>query len=224
GLRRCGVANLAELLAHEIVPAGVLAAAGLTGPVHTLYHPRLSHSAGRAFFQGGVATLPYSGYGEPARIGARSSLLRRFLARHPGGAPDAVYADLAREACRYRLERCTVVLADWSLRHPGSPALAQAIARARAGPMFGGMLADGSIAGVRAVLAGAPPDGDDSIQRARDATQAYVTYYDHAFPFDAPALLARWDRCVGPESECAQARAATRRLLADGGRGMAPVP
>src|SRR5690606_41347269 len=117
GLRRSGIETFPDLLAHEVLPAGVLSAATLEGPIHTLYHPRLSHTAGRAFFMGGVGSLPFTGYGEPARAGARHSLLRAYLARFPGGPPDEVYASLAEEACSMRTDRCTVVLADWMRHH-----------------------------------------------------------------------------------------------------------
>src|SRR5690606_38079310 len=44
GLRRSGIETFPDLLAHEVLPAGVLSAATLEGPIHTLYHPRLSHT------------------------------------------------------------------------------------------------------------------------------------------------------------------------------------
>jgi predicted membrane-bound spermidine synthase len=58
---------------------------GPTGlPPHTLYHPRLSFEAGRGFFAGAAAKLPFLGYGEPAQIGHQNSLLRRYLDRFEG--------------------------------------------------------------------------------------------------------------------------------------------
>src|SRR5439155_4518785 len=46
---RLGIEGLGQLLAHETLPLGVANAAGFTGPVHSLYHPRLAYEAGRAF-------------------------------------------------------------------------------------------------------------------------------------------------------------------------------
>jgi spermidine synthase len=220
GLRRCGIDSLPELLAHELVPAGVLQAIGLRGPVHTLLHPRLSHTAGKAFFVGGIGGLPFSGFGEPARQGTQRSLLRRYLARFGPAAPLEVYAALAAEACAYRVDRCTAALAEWSLRQPASPLLARAIGEARVSPMFGGSLAEGGPARVRRVLAGGA-DGAEAapIALLRQDTTALATHYDHGFAFDSAALLARWGRCSGAPRECEQGREATRALLADGGRG-----
>ena len=52
---RAEVGSWIQLLAHEIVPLGAVAATDLAGPVHTLRHPILSDSAARAFFAGGQA-------------------------------------------------------------------------------------------------------------------------------------------------------------------------
>ncbi len=218
GLRRSGVDDLPELLAHELLPAGVLAAIGLEGPVHTLLHPRLSYAAGRAFFEGGIGGLPFSGFGEPARVGARNSLLRRYLARFPGGAPDDVYAALAREACFFRVDRCSVVLAEWSLHHPASAALSRALAKKK-NELFGGPLPEGVVAQVAAVLAGAPqPDGESTLAQLRQATQAYLLYYDHGIAFDAAGLLDGWDHCTGDQAQCERGRTAVRELIETGGR------
>ena len=52
GFARIGIDSFPALLAHEILPVDVLAAAHLPGEIHTLLHPILSHQAARAFFTG----------------------------------------------------------------------------------------------------------------------------------------------------------------------------
>jgi hypothetical protein len=219
GLRRSGVESFPELLAHELLPAGVLAASGLEGPIHTLYHPRLSHTAGRAFFMGARAFLPFTGFGEPARAGARNSLLRRYLARFgTAGAPDGVYAALAEEACAHRSDRCTAVLADWGLRHPGSQELAEAVNRLGPGTVrFGSPVSAETVREVRALLVGGSAGlGEVTPALAQRWTDTFRDQYDHAFAFDAPRLLGRWQGCRGPEDECESGRSRTEGLLSRG--------
>src|SRR5262249_40045743 len=94
GFDRLGIPELAPRPAHETLPLGVANAfaRGDTGPVHSLYHPRLAFEAGRAFLVGGTGWLPFTGYGEPARVGAANSLLRRYLERYGADVPEAVRA------------------------------------------------------------------------------------------------------------------------------------
>jgi spermidine synthase len=222
-LGRSGIGGVPELLAHELLPAGVLAASGLQGPIHTLFHPRLSHSAGRAFFTGGRGELPFTGFGAAARAGARSSLLRRYLARFgAAGPPEAVYAALAEESCSHRGDRCATVLADWGLHHPGSPALAAAAARLESGAArFGSPLQADRLPELRTLLAGGRTgSGDVTPALAQASTALFRAYYDHAFPFDAAGLLARWRACHGPGDACESGRERTRRLLTEGLRGL----
>ena len=55
GFERAKVGSWIQLLAHEVLPLGAVAATDLPGPLHTLRHPILSDSAARAFFAGGQA-------------------------------------------------------------------------------------------------------------------------------------------------------------------------
>src|SRR5690606_21624622 len=225
GLRRSGIETFPDLLAHEVLPAGVLSAATLEGPIHTLYHPRLSHTAGRAFFMGGVGSLPFTGYGEPARVGARHSLLRQYLAGFEGGPPEAVYIALAQEACRHRSDRCAVVLAEWGLRYPDSTQLQQAIEDARPGATYGGPIPAPLVSGLRELLAGGPaPNGEISAAEAQRATTRYRVYYDHAFDFEPARLAALWERCRDPGDGCERGRLAAQALLAGRVDGARPQP
>ena len=120
GLSRSGLRGPAALLAHEMVPLGVIAAADLADEVHSLYRPTLSFRAGRAFFAAPDTTLPFTGYGEPARVGHGRSLLRRRLQRFAGqGIPEPVWQRILTRACRMQLPTCETWLAAWK-RQSGS--------------------------------------------------------------------------------------------------------
>ena len=98
GLHRAGIDSLPALLAHEILPLGVLHAAALQGDVHTLWHPRLSDRAARAFFLGRSATLPPTATAAAAEVGASHSLLHAWIAREGGLSPDA-RRDVVNQLC-----------------------------------------------------------------------------------------------------------------------------
>ncbi len=222
GLRRAGVPGIPELLAHELVPAGVVHALRLQGPVHTLLHPRLADSAGRAFFRGGEGELPFTGYGEPARVGERNALLNHYARRFGGVLPDAAYGRLAEEACTHRTDRCAAILADWGLRHPGSASLPRAVAAARNGGTFGGPLDLEDVAQIRTVLSGGPSiPAEVQLAAARASTSAFRRYYQHGLAFDASRVQEIWQRCRGPAEACAEGREAAIRLLDGGGAELA---
>jgi hypothetical protein len=52
-MKRAGVPDVAALLAHELLPRGVVGSLDLPGPVHTLLRPILADRSARAFFAGG---------------------------------------------------------------------------------------------------------------------------------------------------------------------------
>ena len=116
-LERFETPDLATLLAHETLPLGVVGAAALPGPVHSLYHPLLSFVAGRAFFTGSRGSLPFTGYGAPAEIGRANSLLRRYRARN-GAEP--ILEATAWRACRAQLPGCGALVAAVSNAQSGA--------------------------------------------------------------------------------------------------------
>jgi len=130
-LIRGGVASLPALLAHELLPLGVVRSAGLEGDLHTLGHPLLGHRAARAFFRGASAELPNTVTPAAAEVGARNSLLRRLAARSGGRLSEADRAQAARELCRWRPIECATFLASWQHDEPGSEALGFALGDAR---------------------------------------------------------------------------------------------
>jgi spermidine synthase len=216
GLARSGVASLAELLAHEILPLGVVRAAGLEGPVHSLYRPILGYRAARAFFRGARGELPFTGFGEAARVGRRNAL----LARYPGALrPEDVFEGF----CSERWTDCVALLARWERAGPSAEATA---ARVRlANERVGGVGTTLTVPLVRSVarLVGPPPadpsGGPIPLEEAELATRQYVRFYSHALPFSPDALRALWRRCADPPDRpgaCETGRAEVERLLADG--------
>ena len=78
-LERAGIHSFPELLAHEVLPLGVVHTIADEGPIQTPYHPILNYVAGRAFFRGQTGQLPFSGHRNAAEIGRKNSLLRFTL-------------------------------------------------------------------------------------------------------------------------------------------------
>jgi predicted membrane-bound spermidine synthase len=210
GFERAGIASLPELLAHELLPLGVVNAASLPGDgVHTLLHPRLSHLAARAFFVGRPAELPPLAGPAAAEAGARQSLLRAWIARQGGLLPETRKA-LVEELCPDRLRECTSVLAHWYHEQPHSPELAATLDRWQA-----------QVPRVRverlARLYGEGPPGTLTPQQARRWTESFASGYYHGLPFERAALDSIWRRCRGPECWSAEqeARSALSHLRGD---------
>jgi hypothetical protein len=164
---------------------------------------------------GGVGNLPFTGFGEPARIGAQNSVLRQFLARYGETPPEPVFVAMGQEACRHRTDRCATVLAAWGQHHPESQQLREALAGVRQGAGFGGPLPPDLVADLRSLLAGGPNEISDVTPAvAERATTLYREYYDHGFAFDPARLRSYWQRCRAPGDACTRGRQAAEQLLA----------
>ena len=186
GMRRLGITSFAALLAHESLPLGVVHALGFEGPLHTLYHPRLSFQAGRAFFRGETAGLPFSGWGEAAQVGTRNSLLRRYLDRE-GELPEATWHELVSHACgEVALTSCGALLANWVQRTP-TPEKARRLAQQRGLQLpWLHYFATGE---------GRITEKTVTPRPALSATNLYQFAYLHALPFRSDSLLRLWKRC-----------------------------
>ena len=199
GFARAGIGSFPALLAHELLPLGLVRAEALPGPLHTLRHPTLSDHAARAFFRGQVALLPRFATPAGAQLGARNSLLRRFAAGPDGRLPEEILEAAASETCRVeRMGECAAFLARWQLDYPDSERRAAALAASRGSSasaaehltdvhlaQIGELFGDGSAQ----LRPGAP------VSRATATTQRFIFYYHHAIPFDRRALAAVWRAC-----------------------------
>jgi spermidine synthase len=219
---RLRITELAQLLVHETVPLGVVNAAGLSGPVHSLYHPRLAFEAGRAFVVGGAGTLPFTGYGEPARVGAAHSLLRRYLERFAGAVPDALRGRFTREACRTEVPECAALATLWYRASPNSLALARMLDRLPGGEAVP-LVRELAWYYEPASPANAPRIGP---RAALNATHRFLDYYVHSAPFDPARLLDFWKRCGRtPDAEraCAPGLRNAEQLVAGRATPAAPL-
>ena len=213
GLARCGIHSLPEVLAHELLPMGVLRAAHLEGEIHTLLHPRLSHTAARAFFAGGTGTLPPTLGPPAAQVGAQNSLLRRWLARRGAPLSGAEHAALVEEACRYRGELCVGLLASWQNEEPLSLSRSAALHRIARDPQKQDIAPE--VEALGRLFAG-EAGGGNGFAAAQLATDRFLRSYSHAAPFPRASLAAAWDRCLALPAErdrCAAARAELERRI-----------
>jgi spermidine synthase len=214
-MARLGIGDLAALLAHETIPLGVVRAAAIRGPVHSLYHPRLNFEAGRAFFVGHQGDLPFTGYGEPAQLGAVNSLARRYFESRDGADGVAIRGSIATHSCYQRLPGCGAYAAAWSRMEPKSEAYQAFIStvQSQKGPLFMGRMR---------VLSGvAPGNATRRIRPAMaiDMTRLFMNEYAHGAPLEPSALLGFWERCgLTPAgvSACQQGlRTAQRMMIGD---------
>jgi len=190
-LTRLGIGSLAALLAHEVFPLDVVRAAAIRGPIHSLYHPRLNFEAGRAFFVGHSGNLPFTGYGEPAQVGAVNSLVHRYFENRDGADGETIRAAVASRSCYQRLPGCGAYAAAWAQMQPKSEdyqTLAATI-QGRSGATF--------LPRMRALL-GAPAGNPTRRIRpavAVDVTRLFMEEYAHGAPLEPSALLGFWERC-----------------------------
>ncbi len=197
---KISVDSLGELLAHELFPLGVITAAELPDEIHTLEHPILSHYAIRAYFRGEPAILPATHSDEPAAVGARNSLLRRYIEHRGGLSDDERYAVL-EETCVYQMSLCATLIAKWGIDAPGSDGYRRAIDAARAS-RYHAPFARIEIQSRIALLLGAQNGVEMKTQDQRmRIAKFYRRFYHHAVPF-LPEIL---DRVAGRRVEALHA-------------------
>ncbi len=214
GFERAGIGSLSALLAHELLPVGVVAASDLSGSVHTLYRPILNHIAGEAFFRGAAGRLPGVASGQAAAVGARHSLLHHHLRDPVGGDPKRARRDATREACRSRKGLCVALLIEWSHLDPSSDGLREVMASINRDPQMrmGGVLRISDFDQLMKITAPTRSRAAVNITTATQASRLYRWYYRYPAPFDPEPLVAIWQRCRGHQAECAVGLEEARRL------------
>jgi hypothetical protein len=215
-LLRSTIPDIAALAAHELIPAGVVHAAALPGPIHTLTNPRLGYRAARAFFSGNYARTPFTGGRAAAKLGKQRSLIARLLARARTAAErDRVYESYAEELCRHRQPECAATLVRWGREYPASAARERiAKQRARQRPAFGERVRPGLLREVAKAFAAAEPGGAITAAEGRRLNAVYAYAYHHGAPFSPEALLAKWAQCSGPVRACEIGRREAELMLA----------
>lgn len=226
GLERSGVASIPALLAHELLPLGVVGTTPDPGPIHTLYHPILSQRAARAFFRGETAALPRYASVAAARTGSRQSLLARYAQRGKGLSAFE-RRDVLRETCKHRPDECAVLAADWVASGLNPILLKEELARLRRVPRLREILADERLGQLASLYDADADPGPVSPEEAEAAMDRFTSLYHHAAPFDRRALRHVLQSCEdSPYSAgrcAAQLRLAERTLGPLDGRAGTPI-
>ncbi|MEE8507920.1 MAG: fused MFS/spermidine synthase, partial [Myxococcota bacterium] len=215
GLRRCGIQTVAALLAHELLPLGVINATPFPGVVHSLLHPRLNHIAAKAFFRGGGGSLPNSLNPTAARVGASNSLVRRFAAMQ-GGFGQNQWQQLVAETCEYRGSQCLTLLAEWTVRMPKSRARQRIIAHIRENQILSDRTRLSLLEPLSLLYGDGGEEAENPLKAANEATDRFIRYYHHSAPFDRQHLTRLWRRCEknsGQPRRCDRARARAEKTL-----------
>jgi len=201
GFERAKVASWIQLLAHEVLPLGAVAATDMAGPLHTLRHPILSDSAARAFFSGLGAELPRMPSEPASQAAARGSLLVRELAGDE--ASEDLLKELTLHACAMaRPFECAVLLARWTASHPDSQQLAQVVLNLRSTDYLGVVQNAVSPATVEALVelyrghVVTNPGSPGPVRNAVATSDLYASHFHHAFPFDRTAVRHAWSDCA----------------------------
>jgi spermidine synthase len=212
GMARCGARSFVEVLAHEMLPPGLVRRGHVAGQQHTLHRPILSQHAAQAFFSGRGVELPHVAGGPDATRERPRALLSRLLGDGP--VPEPIAADVTRHVCEARrIGECVSWLARWRADHPGSEAARRYDPRKL--PKLAGVEAFSpqNLARVEALFRGALPRdaaAADPLRRATQVTQLFSTFYNHSIPFDRAVLRAAWSGCDGASggavSACQTAR------------------
>jgi predicted membrane-bound spermidine synthase len=204
-----GIHELSQLLAHELLPVGVLTEAELPRKVHTIAHPILSHQAALAFFRGEGAELPDLLSPKAISVGRRTSLLQRFDSRHGLAQGDRVAA--IAETCRYRLEPCATLFAEWQSREPGSATLADLLEQARQSRDHHEVVRPALLETLALLFR--PPDAGAAplaYEEVEAAARAFPRFYHHGAPFAENALERLWAAC-DEDARCRERLDAARR-------------
>jgi len=194
-LAQIGIDSLPQLLAHELVPVGVLSEAQLPREVHTIAHPVLSHRAALAFFRGEGALLPDLVTPNGIAQGRRTSLIAQYRSKY--GLSEVDRLAIAKGVCSSRLEPCATFLAQWQAEVPDSPGLANLLEAARSNPDYQRTVTP-QVQGVLALLFdsdGAPIPDD----RVGFADHVYRRYYHYGAPFSEEAVERVQTACAQAE-------------------------
>jgi spermidine synthase len=211
-MERCGPKTFPEVLAHEILPPGLLRAGKTSGEIHTLRHPILSQQAARAFFAGRHVDVP-SLAGGPDANGDRPHAL--FTELFPPGQPipEDVAGNVARHVCTLqRANQCATWVARWRADHPDSEAARTFDPRQLPGMAKRDPVQPHLIEQITHLFRGElppTPRAKGALARASYLTNFFVEHYAHPIPFDRRLLGNVWSGCRGNaalNSSCQQAR------------------
>ncbi|MCH7867309.1 MAG: fused MFS/spermidine synthase [Myxococcales bacterium] len=199
-LASMGIDLPSKLMIRELVPFGVIHAAGLEGPLHTLYRPILADMAGKAFYRRGDAYLPFTGFGEPARIGAKNSMWKRYSDYVGGQFSDEERLAVIDAALDQMRPFAISMVARWMTESSDSPEFK--IAYQNALVWLRANIEDledpeQTLEDLRILYeVGTLVSGENSTPDAAwRLSRAFASYYYHGAPFSEPALRSAWTHC-----------------------------
>jgi hypothetical protein len=200
----------------------------LEGPLHTLYHPILSDVAGKAFYRRDQGNIPFTGYGEPARIGAKNSLWRRYVDYVGGRLPDEERLSAIEVALGLGRPHGISMLAKWMAESPDSPEFRTAHQSALMWLRLNVKEMNDpqrTLEDLRTLYEDSQLGMGKSLNAA-DAwrlSESYTSYYFHGAPFNEQSLRSAWARCqnqIRTEEACRarvsiEAKSSLKMMLGD---------
>lgn len=177
--KELSIDSLPELLAHEVLPLGVVAEIDLPAETHTILHPLLGHRAARAFYAGGQARLPASHRARAAEVGRQHSLLRRYRQNAGAAYTWEVRSRVLSETCHF-LDPvlCATLFAEWRHEDPASERVPILLDAARRDARLQPLLEPKRLASLVRLF--------DPMTTATPDRELFERFYHHAAPF-APA-------------------------------------
>ncbi len=217
GMARCGARSFEQLLAHEMLPPGLLRADRIDAPIHTLRHPILSQHAAHAFFSGRAVELPTMPGGPDV---ADAELPRALLVEELGTGPVAEESleSVARYVCQARrIPACATWVARWRAEYPDSEAARSYDPRQEKRIGEAGLLAPAALEQVEGLWRKEPQlAGANGLQQAANLTHLFSIFYTHTLPFDRARLRDGWNSCSSDgasATNCQMARSRANEQL-----------
>jgi hypothetical protein len=195
GFARAGVQSIPALLAHELLPIGLVNAAPLRGDVHTILHPILSHRAGRAFFRGQQSELPDMLTPDLLALGEQRAMLGRWIQGLGRPLTDEENAQMVGEACKTRPRLCGTLMGYWQTVLPDSTARAEKQAELVRMRPFRDHVSPLRLATFVLFFQGEAIGPPLTAQDSAALTNIWADYYHHGLGFWREVLPQIWDRC-----------------------------
>jgi hypothetical protein len=205
---RVNVAGLSGLLAHEIIPSGVISSEKFPDTVHTLQHPRLSHSAAKAFFRDpSLPPVPKDRSIEAIRTGTRNSLARRYAQSLNASELEAHREAMLAETCKYLVVECMVLIGEWFSENPDSPELRSAVDELQNDPDLKGPIFSGVPGTFATLFEGPGHQFPESVSPtvAKFWEKTFFDNHEYAAPFSFEILLEIWRRCEDEDPSLCEA-------------------
>jgi predicted membrane-bound spermidine synthase len=195
------VSSFPRLVAHELLPPGVVHELELPDRIHTVLHPVLNDVAARAFYRKDEANVPIGLGRRAAEIGSRNSLGRKLFESDRDVETRLEYM---REICELDREgHCTTFFAQWLHEDPEHPKFVESLAKARASPLFADVLKPEIVQELAGLYGpGGTAQAPATFEFASELSDVYARYYHHAVPFDPASLHRAWRRCAESDARC----------------------